>query len=914
MRKPNAQRRTLQALQLQWGWITPGTCASHRGGQWEAHRDFLARPTRPESRHLLLVHCGWWLDADASAWLRDLTRRNPEPDRAHEPCRPRDLAFLRTVVRRGRIEMVAYPYATCVAEATTGEGLLRAFRFSLGIMERHLGARARVLMNHDAVYGLDWGCPQMPQIARLLGRSLILAGEEGTLVAPDGTKVRAFGSDDRWYMALAKARLGRRPVFFSSELHDHLRFLEDLAARRLPLALPGPMNGVGLETYLTANRTRRKISARQMGSKSWYGGVTDSLQIEQCTKGVELRLPAIEAAALLGGRLDRAARARIAELWKGAFVLMDTSIHWQCHDYRRHYLPRAVRFAREAADFERCVLGSRRKGRRVFAFNPTPWRRDLIVETSRGAIRMARGTPGWGAAEAIPVRARRVPSAGGARRLEVGAARYDLNALGEVIRATVGGRGREFGGLGRLVEFREKPSQEKMRLSEGETLCGFEGNASLSCEVEIPSRWNGAIFTAEVLGEAFLLQVERRGESKKSEWHALHNLHWGGKGLPNSMTKVGPVEIHIGNTRRVRLTLWTLAEGRLAVRGAKLRPSRAGRGTIALSCWEARILSRIEVARAVAREARVTRDLGILKEVCFEGELPSCRWSLSAALREGNRALEFRLRLRFLKPTRLGLTTPPFSENEGSLLGAQCERPYVPGIAVVFPLPGRARYFSDKPWSLEEAFRDSPRTWHTDRRDWWLGLSPFLGMNLAVADWGRGKLALLTRGLKHFFRWRRDGAESLGLSFGATVIHPMTQGHSAPRSSRFFPLIGRRDHDPYVRTRFLRAQGICEFHYAVRPVLDSEEGLALSWRAAQEFALPPSLFRADRIPRGLAGGTACDAPDAAISALETDEKARFVARLVNLEGRAKKARVELPGLGKATQVALPPFAVRETFL
>lgn len=904
------QARTLRTLQLQWGWITPGTCVSHRRGQWEAWREFLAQPMRPETRRLLATHCGWWLDADASPWVRDLTRRNPEPNRALEPCRAHDLDFLRCAVRNGRLELIAYPYAANVAEALTGEGLFRALRSTLEILEKHLGVRARVLMTHDAVYDLDWGCPQMPQIVRLLGRALVVAGEDGIVIAPEGTSVRAFGSVARWYEALARARPGGAPVFFSSELHEHLRLMEDMARRRLSIPLAAPVETVGLDAYLAAKPARRKLPSRRMGTKSWHGGVCDALLMEQFVNGVELRLPAIEAAGILGGTLDDAARARLRDLWKGAWILMDSSTLWQCHDYRRHYLPRSARFAREAASFEKRLLGHRAKGRKAYAFNPTPWRRDAVIETSRG-VRYARGVPGWGAKETRLWRSSLRGVSRSPHRLAAGEMRCDLSALGEVVRVARGARTREFEGLGRLVEFREKPSRERMPLSRGEALAGFAGSATLSCEAELPKGARAVVFSAEISGEAFLLQAERRGGSGRETWHALHHLHWGGYGLPRHEMKVGPVEIPVEGARRLRLTLWTLAEGRLVVRKAWLSASKGGRRQTSLDRWEAQMIYRVEMASARLRHARVVRDLGLLAVSRFEGELPSCRWTLFATLRAGSDAVAYRLRLHFPKPTRLGLSTPPFSEDEGSLLGAQCERPYVPGVAALFPLPGRARYFSDKPWSLEEALRSAPRTWHTDRRDWWLGMSPFLGTNLAVADWGRGKLALLTRGLKHFFRQRKGGREALGLSFGATLIHPMTQGHSVPRTSRFFSMIGRRDHDPYERVRFLRAHGIYEFHYAVRPSFEPEEDLAADWRAAREFALPPTLFRADRIARGLAGGAECAARSAALSALEKTDHGRLLVRAVNLEGRPLQARVNLPGLGRTMRIPLPSFAVRE---
>jgi len=218
------------------------------------------------------------------------------------------------------------------------------------------------------------------------------------------------------------------------------------------------------------------------------------------------------------------------------------------------------------------------------------------------------------------------------------------------------------------------------------------------------------------------------------------------------------------------------------------------------------------------------------------------------------------------------------------------------------------------------------RTWHTDHERWWLGMSTFIGMNLAAADYRAGQLGLLTQGVKHFFRWERGGEETLGLSLGASVIHQMTQGHSAPPDSPFYDIIKRTSHNPYFDTSFLRAHGDYEFHYAICPAGRGVAARRELWKRAQEFALPARAVGSSR-PAGVwAPGIACKPDSVVVTALEPCDNG-LALRVLNMSVRKTTARVRLPFdaqlapsqpdapgatiRGRVIRIPLPPWAVRQ---
>lgn len=911
-------------LQLQWGWITPGTGESNRHEQSDRHLRFLAASVMPRTRHFLLVHCGWWLDTGIEREVRGLTERNPEPNRALTPC-SLEVAALRRYVRTGRLEYVAYPYAACVAEATSGEGLLRSLRFSQRIAVEVLGQAPRAVLNHDSCYGLDWCAAQMPQIARLLGIQYILAMDDGIVRAPDGTEARILGR------AAPRQRLeliapGPQAVYFPLELTQSMTF-----HRNLPMRPPAErkrldLRAITLDEYLRCAPAGQVFDSRRLGSKSWYGGVTDALVMEQNVKSVELRLPAIEALASLSRIGDPGLTARLEVLWKKAFILMDNHTLWQCHDYRAHYLPRSFDLAREAKALEARVLKPKRRASTVMLFNPTPWPRDLVVCDGR-RILMARGVRGWSAC-AIARRGASTSADGDPFALSNDLVSYKLNAKGQVSEIERDGRRQDYAGLGRLLRIHETPLNTERVLRAGEKLTGFEGALSATFEIELGGipRDSVTFHMPEITGEAYLMQSERLGAIGQAlgvEWVPLHSLHWAGKGMPRRRGEIAPQVLLARDAVRLRVTLWMISEGTVRLGRAIAPPGGP------VSAYHLRLLYRNTYSEPEGVRARVVRNGAGIKSVRFSGRVADAKFDMDLSLRAGSGTLEHVLRVDFATATALGLTTPPFTRDDGSLLGAQCERPYVPGLAVLFPLAGRAQYYVDKPYFIQRALVRAERTWSTDRRDWWLGMSPFIGMNMAVAEHEAGQLGLVTRGLKHFFRWRREGSESLGLSLGASLIHPQTQGHSVPDDSLLYPIAKRLDHDPYPATRFLWARGRYEFAFGICPGSGGEGGRRDIWRAAQEFALPAHAVLTSCPAGAVLGGVRTEPAAVVITAIEMRGDAMAV-RWVNMSGRSRAAMLHLPfrvdlaapssagetvsPCGTKVRATLRPWAVREMLL
>lgn len=905
---PGEVKRIVQdVLQLQWGWITPGTGDANRHEQSDAHFAFLAAPATPHTRHFLLTHCGWWLDRDATPAVRDLTGRNPEPNRHVTPCGPEVIRRLRRHMRGGRLDFAVYPYAACVAEATTGEGLLRSLRMSRDIAARQFGRVPRAVLNHDFTYNLDWGAAQMPAIARLLGFDVILAMEDGLVRGPDGVTLRVLGRTPmREIMHLGTTRA--RPVFHPLELTQNITFHRYLPEwqREFPALAKIDFRAVPLEEYLRRVPATALFDSREMGAKSWYGGTIDSLVQEQNAKSVEIRLPAIEALALLAGRPETA--ARLTDLWKKSFILMDNHTLWQCHNYKAHYLPESFKLAKETAALEATLLRPAKSSRAAMVFNPTPWARDLVVEDGARTLRVPN-VPGWGARAVARVAAPNRTDRD-TRTLANERVTYKLNARGEVVEARTAEGVRRFGGLGRLMRIHESGRPQRRIVRAGATL-HVEG--ALSAATEINLRGNPQEYVTleipDLVGAAFLLQAERldvAGNVEGTEWINLHSLHWGGAGLPRHRMAVGPRRVNARGAVRLRLTLWMLGEGAVSFGHARVWTGDEAYRDVRE--WAVTIHYRNAYALPRNAKARVVRCGAAMKTVRFTGALPDVRFEMDVSLREGSPVLEYALRLHFPKPTPLGLRSPPFTAEDGSLLGAECERPYLPGLTVLLPLPGPATYFADKPYFIQPVLKPAKRTWHTDVRDWWLEMSPFIGMNLAAADWGRGQVGLLTRGIKHFFRWRRDG-EMLGLSLGASLIHPSTQGHSAPPRCVAYDLVKRVDHNPYQETPFLYAHGEYRFHYGICLASSGERGRLDLWRRAQEFALPVRATPT-RSPAGSAiDGVAAEPASVVVTALEPRDGA-WALRIVNMAGRRVRARIRVPGTG-GVRASLAPWAVRE---
>lgn len=922
----------MDILFLQWGWITPGTGNMNRHEQSDKHFEFLAEAISPEREHFLITHCGWWIDKNASDFVRALTGRNPESNRSLVPCDGNTWMKLQRQIRSGRLEFVVYPYAACVAEGTTGEGLLRSLRISRELAEELTGKPPRSVLNHDFMYGLEWAAVQMPQIAEILGFQILFSMHDGLIRSPDGTTVKTLGRIRLKAISGGDEPVGEIPVFNPLELTNNLYFIHNWPQIResSPHLKGMELHAITMDEYLGRIRSRRIFDSRKMGSKSWYGGTIDSLLLEQNVRTVEIRLPAVEAVGVLNGNMTRKSRNLLDDLWKACFILCDNHLLWQCHNYKPHYLPASHDLAISAEELESGLLGGTPDSveSKDVIFNPTPWRRDLVVAADKHTF-LAKNVPGWGTANVDCLKKSR-PRINDTDPLTFsnGMAKFRLNELGQVAEVKHGRKTELFNGLGKLMRIHETPLGKRVVLKAGQKLESFEGALAISYEAGIPASCGAEVrFEMRGLaGAAFLLQVERLdsdGNCGESEWIPLQNLHWGGKGLPRHGCDIDPLAIQVKNARRLRLRIWMLAEGTVCPGAATL--AFDGSRKLTVQSWDAELFYANTYSCPTTAEARILRNDPAMKTVRFNGELPDLKYQMDASLRAGSRHLEYDLRIFFPKPTTLGLSSPPFTTEDGSMLGAQCERPYVPGLAVLFPLSGPARYFSDQPFQIREMLQPSDLTWHTDVRNWWVGMSPFIGINMAVANEDMRQVGLLTRGLKHFFRWNREGAETLGLSLGASLIHQMTQGHSAPPESRLYQTIKRTDHDPIYETPFLQADGEYRFHYAVSVAGKGEKARHQLWKQAMEFALPPGLAHlpTNRMP----SKSIVTAPESLIATALEQDGSRIRMRVVNMSSKAVHGFVRLPFkirtakcrealnhlkiAGSELEIGLPRWALRE---
>lgn len=918
---------TLRCLQIQWGWITPGTTASHCARQSRPYLDALEEGEVPATRHFLLVHCGWWLDSGMPRSVRAICAENPEPNRALAPAPPSYIRRLARLVRSGRLEYVGYPYAACVAEATSGEALLRSFRYSRDLAAKIFGAVPRVYMNHDAVYGLDWGTVQMPQILRLLDGRYLISGKNGAVVSPDGTAVETFGYERSFYDLAKDPDSLEKSRVYCMELHQQVGQMKKFhrGEHFVPRMLGVEVEALTLDEFISDRRgERRSWVASRLGSKGWYGGVTDSLVIEQLVKTVELRLPALEALALQNGhgRLSAKSTRGLDALWKKSFVLLDNHLLWQCHRYRPYFLDHALRLRDEAGAFERSVFTGGGGARTLF--NPAPWFRDLIVSDEREDI-LVKGVPGWGTGD-VDGSVRRAASRAGSPsdspfHFEFAGTRWLLDESGAIQQVARGGDVMDTGGWGALMHLQEKAIGEERPCDPGGKALRHRGCVSFQCSVDLSAKrtFSGFLELGGFQGDAYLLRAERvdlNGRVFATEWHALRSLHWGAFGTGGTPGNLAAIPLKLAYAATLRLTVWMASDGEASIGEALLRCANSDLASLRLDRWSARILTAVAYEGPSQVRARVLRQSLLRKEVCFSGMLGAASFQLTARAGVDTARMEYGLRLHYAEPTDLGMSTPPFDRMDGSLLGAQAERPYVPGLAVNFSLPAPARYHADKPYYIQEALDEPSVTWHMDRRDWWMGMSPFIGMNVAMASWGEDSLGVMTRGLKHFFRWRQSGGESLALSLGASLIQVGTQGHSIREDHPLYALIGRRDHDPYAETPFLRAHGTYDFHFAVQPGFKSSGECQRTefWRSAQEFALPATVHPARS--RRPCAGIGSSNPSVIPTGMECRDD-KIAIRLVNMSGTEQASSLRFPraaGNRGELEVVLPPWAVREVIV
>ena len=197
----------------------------------------------------------------------------------------------------------------------------------------------------------------------------------------------------------------------------------------------------------------------------------------------------------------------------------------------------------------------------------------------------------------------------------------------------------------------------------------------------------------------------------------------------------------------------------------------------------------------------------------------------------------------------MGIPTLPLPTEVGSYLGSNCERPYIPGLMVTFPVEDSTDLMVDAPYALRDPMRPvhpvvSERSWLGGEaapvRDFWWGLQPFTAVQFArIEGWG----ALMADGFPHFFLWQNPSDSAmgrcLGLSFGASLIHPRTVTKRMRQDSEWYefgrgPAYGDFQ-DGYDRYSFNHPEGTYTYRYS----LTLETDPLIIWREAQELTVSP---------------------------------------------------------------------------
>lgn len=912
----------LDLTQLSWGWITPGTTTQLRQRQEGGFLRFWRKWGSHRNCRFLFTHCGWYFDRNPGAAAARLTRQNPEPCRDARPVSEKLLALWRAALRKKQIEFVVYPYAGCVAEATDGETLLRSLRLSREAASDALEVRPAGLLNHDAPYGVNWGAEQMPQMARLLGLEYLVAGKTGIIDALDGGEIPCVGSSASLLGILRAMSLAprRTPQFVSWEMHDHLHFLDQMLSGDHPLIKMQPVELHSLtrqEFQRSLARVPARFPAGELGGKGWFGGLVDALMIEQAVYRSQRLLVAGETRQALEGTLPANPEKRI-EQWKRSLILTDTAILWQCHDYRRHYRIEAEKLLHEVHGQE---SGKKLSGA-ARVFNPVSWRRGGVLwdDSLEVPVGMHPGLDGWQTdrLQSVPALKRQLflksvvmPSV---------SAGYRLDAKGGCWRGpNPGKRGRGVtdpdamsAGIQRLEE---TPQERVIPLVGGAAPLSFTGNAHLEIDWKLtahsPSTYLFRLECAEILGDAYLLECEYLdllGNMRHRTLHPLRRLDWEASGMPRHHSHPLPIELDIGLFQHVRLKIHVACEGGLQFHGLRAVPLRGPTlQPVEFTRAQARLHTAVRYRPVEFQPVEIRRWGGEIAEARYRVTEPDFGGSLRVRSEKSSPWVQYHLVVHCDGPAPLGWHTPPLAATEGSFLGAGCERPYMPGLLFETCVKPGAHYFGDTPFYLREMFQGATEAWHTNSPDWWMGFSPFVATQLAVARDTLSTHLLATRGLRHFFRRRERSRETLGLSLGSGLPHPLMQGFSVPESSPLFPVIGHSYHNPYRNASMLQAQGRYDYHFASACTGHSTTRPAL-WKMGQEFANPLMATNA-RAHAGIGISSA----NVVATACERRGRTRIL-RLLNLSSRPATTHVQESSRIPSVTTQLPPHGLREISL
>ncbi len=749
-------------------------------------------------------------------------------------------------------------------------------------------AQLAVLTGHQVLFG---------------GLEGTVVAMDGTRVPCIGATLQRHGLEAMSGPMIRALERGEGTAFcFATEMHWHHRTNPFERALRQVAVRFGEMHfePSRIKEWMDHVSEWPEIPAAGIGSKGWNGGGPDQMQLTSLIRQCELILPGIEAleALRMGGGIQA---ARIEALWKRTLFLNDNHIRWLVHDHKRIYLPAARTLLSDLQATARDLLQEisipfQAAGPRLIAWNLLGWERSAMaeaeVELPAGFKSLSLRSPGdehppiqikpleWGSngdlsRAKVLWNARNLPAWGyrmydlnfspsapaepeinsqSSLNLENSRLRAAFASNGELALLEDKRSGRIYRGGNRLLNLIARPVQTEMKVTAGKPLSEQGADAagcfSASAEVTLPEVANYDLDLDEMSGCLLFVEVDVIGRDGSclapTRRFPVINLHW--MEPPHRYTSARSIPLgELASGIRLRITLWFLSEGQSVVGVGAVRSQRQ---RMAIEQWLVRWNYHFTPVPGEATSAEVLEQGPVRQRLRFRGKLPQCNYETIATLvsSKGNPRIDFETRFTFAEPTQLGIPTPSMPPEIGSYLGSNNERPYIPGLLVAFPVNDDPELVVDVPYALRDPMRSvhpliTQRSWLAEAtepiHDFWWGLSPFTALrSVHVRGWG----GLIADGSPHFFIWRglsEPGETLLGISFGASLIHPRTVSKRISPQSEWYEFgrgPGYSDfQDGPDHYEFNHPQG----RYVYRYSLSLEADPIVLAKEAYEISVPP---------------------------------------------------------------------------
>jgi hypothetical protein len=657
------------------------------------------------------------------------------------------------------------------------------------------------------------------------------------------------------------------------------------------------------------------VSSEAIRTKGWYGGAPLVMQMQAALRRTDLALSLLAFNHALHGQADD-----LTDMWKSSLILQDCHLQWLLADLSAHYLPIARNLESEVGERLDELAGSETESNPAFAFNPLPHRRSGVVRAGEKYVAFRNVEPASAVAFEKSLESKVVATP---TSLQNNRIRVELGPAGEILAVqNRDGKTLYDGRANRLRHWINKQAEGEFLLRSMDIWDEpFSGCLRLETEVEAPETGTYTLFFDVVRG--MIVAMAREDE----DWIRVTNPHWAG-GLPSGnqehgYSQTGELKLLKGPNR---IVIHAVADEGFKMRDAVLRVN----GSVeTLKYWQARKIQEWSPDPFVVEKVDV-REEGARAAVEFHGRFSTCDAVLTVSLDDDSPRVDVSLSRTYRQRVYEGMQTLPLPAEIGSYLGGYCERPYVPAFTIEHETHLRhTLYSSDKPYGFSEA-HDSDRSWTTARfRGFFGGMAPFLGIFAAIAESPSGSLAMLTDGHGHFFRRRpyHDETETLGLSLGSSIIHPMTQNYRVSAGSYWEKISRPRNSvdydDAHERFDFICPEGEISCGWSL--VFSNDASIK---RQTCHEQLLERLFPLLTATAPIAGGFQLVGEEVILGGLEQSSDGLII-RLVNLSDKAQPFDCTLPWEVKEAKVTsdmpiydpawsenhltgrLPPLALRE---